>query len=668
MCTVVATNAALDAHRTYNTVCGMTSLWGKPLRVRRTVHPRRNGWCAPPARDQNALSRTLLITLFAQFIPTCSAAVSPTATPTASFTPGASRAPRYIASTVVGDGFVGSGDGTALSAELWNPQGVFVTRSGDLLIADSSNDRVRSLNVYTGVVTTIAGASTAAVGDGGPAINAQIKFPVAFAQDAAGALYVSEWSGHRIRKIYIGGNISTIAGNGFGSTSNDGVVAEGAYINQPWGLVISATGVIYFAESGGYRVRSISTSGILNTLAGGGSIQGDGGQAISASLGTPTAITLVSGKLYILDAYYNSVRTVLISTGIINTVAGTRNYNTDYRGDGGFATAAAMNKPHGLVLDAAGNLIIADSFSHVIRFVVASTGLISTIAGTNTIGSAGDGQDALQMQLSYPYGLAIDAAGNLFVADSGNLRIRKLTLTQCPECAVNVTGTTSPSLTLSSSAAQTASSSPSPATITSTAPLSNTPVSTWAATQPTSGTQAVTSTAAPFVSSSASSSSAATPGSPATPTPSPIIASPLSSNRPTASDSATPAPVTSSAGTQSSMPTSATLYSAATAASSTTTNQWLVVGIVALAGVLVGVFIAYLLCGVRRNKAAHAPRVLAQARPAFVGEGEEEEGGGRHPATEVANPFKRSVGSGVGREEERFAVGRTGFLPVREAS
>lgn len=345
-----------------------------------------------------------------------------------------------IITTVAGNGTYGiSGDGgQAMAAALTDDKEIAADRAGNLCIADSDTNRVRKVTP-AGTITTIAGNGMASFsGDGGPAPFAQLGFAEGVAADAAGNLYIADSVNNRVRKVSIYGTITTIAGNGIAGFSGDGGPAHDAQFQLLTGVVADAAGNLYIADAGNDRVRRISTSGIITTFAGGG-IGGDGGQAASAKLLSATAMTFDNaGNFYILDGLDSRVRKVSTG-GIITTVAGTG--TSGYSGDGGPAASAHLLRPTAIAVDASGNLYIAEGAPLIVvnpfpvgtSFTpgqprirrVSSDGIITTIAGNGSPGYSGDGGPATSAQLSnYVEGVAVDAVGNLYIADTGNLRLR----------------------------------------------------------------------------------------------------------------------------------------------------------------------------------------------------------------------------------------------------
>src|SRR5208283_3417442 len=222
------------------------------------------------------------------------------------------------------------------------------------------------------------------------------------------------------------GVITTLAGNGTAGYSGDGGPATAAELDYPAGVAVDASGNLYIADTNNQRVREVNNStGMITTVAGSGNFAlGDGGPATAAFLNNPMGVAVdASGNLYIADTRNERIREVKLSTGVITTVAGNGTYG--YSGDNGPATAAELEGPQGVVVDASGNLYIADLFSNVIREVNPGTGVITTVAGARTPDYSGDNGPATAAGLSDPDGVAVDASGNLYIADTGNNVIRE---------------------------------------------------------------------------------------------------------------------------------------------------------------------------------------------------------------------------------------------------
>ncbi len=340
-------------------------------------------------------------------------------------------------STIAGLGPTAVGDGAAAaSASLNGPSGAAADAAGNIYIADAANNRIRKIDASTGNISTIAGTGTAGnTGDGAAATSATLSSPYGVALDSDGNVYIADTGNNRVRKVTVSsGNIAALAGTGTAGFTGDGGAAASATLRSPRGVAVDSSGDVYIADSQNERIRKVTIStGNIETIAGTGTAgsSGDGGLATAAQINFPHDLTLdASGNVYICDTFNSLIRKIDVSTGNISTIAGTE--NTGFSGDGGLATAARLNFPRGLTLDAAGNLYIADYSNHRIRRVDTS-GSIETIAGAGTAGLSGDGGLAASAQFNRPYGVAADSAGNIYVADFNNHRVRKLTRMLLPD-------------------------------------------------------------------------------------------------------------------------------------------------------------------------------------------------------------------------------------------
>jgi len=339
--------------------------------------------------------------------------------------------------TVIGTGTNGfNGDNMAgVSTEINAAEGVGVDGAGNFYVADRMNNRIRTTSPASGLIVTVAGNGTAGFsGDGGSAVSAQLNSPVGVTADAMGNLFIGDTNNLRVRRVDSQTTvISEFAGNGFCCFSGDGHPATDAAIIGAGDVFSDPQGNFFIADLGNSAVREVAAStGQIQTVAGnpalGPGFSGDGGPATSARINTPGAVEVDSaGDLFILDFSNNVIREV--TGGVIHTVAGIAGQGGQgYSGDGGPATSAQLDFANGIGLDSAGNLYIADSNNNVVRKVTVATGVIETVAGNHALGAGvgGDGGPATSAQLNFPSAVKVDAAGNIFIADSNNNAIREV--------------------------------------------------------------------------------------------------------------------------------------------------------------------------------------------------------------------------------------------------
>ena len=385
--------------------------------------------------------------------------------------------------TVAGNGEPGhAGDnGPAVAAHLNEPKSLALGANGMLYLADAENHVIRKVDLSSGLIMTVAGRPETDTGtsepvraqapaededpladpptdkaekfvqlsdvsgtvryvvgtgksgrfggDGGPATQAALNFPGAVAVDGHGNLYIADTMNHRVRKVDAAtGTISTIAGTGQHRWSGDGGPATAAALNEPAALAVDDRGNLYIADQSNNRVRKVDlNTGLISTVAGTGETgyTGDGMPAAEAGISGPSGLAIgPDGALYIADTFSGRIRRIDPETGVISTVAGD---GGEYRFSGmpnEFSTS--LSRPYGIALDAAGNLLITDSDSHLIRRWDRKKKIITRLAGSGQARFDGDGGDPLAGSLNYPFGVLVDGAGNVYIADTFNHRIRMI--------------------------------------------------------------------------------------------------------------------------------------------------------------------------------------------------------------------------------------------------
>jgi len=335
-------------------------------------------------------------------------------------------------STIVGTGnqdYTGDG-GQALDADISLPTNIAIDNLGNIYFSEVGNSVIRKV-ATDGIITTVAGmiGQFGFSGDGGIATSAKLDFPTGVGVDTDGNLYICDRNNHRIRKVDENGIITTVAGNGTEGDSGEGQQATSAQLNNPQDIVIDANGNMYICDWLNNKIKKVATNGIITTIAGTGEYgySGDDGLAIAATLKGPFNIALDNtGNVYISDD--DRIRKIN-TNGIITTVAGKQSFG-EFNGDGGLATEAKFNEPRGIAIDASGNIFITDTSNHRIRKVT-TDGIINTIVGTGSTGFFGggfngDGQPGTDTKLRSPSDVVIDGSGNVIITDYKNHRIRKL--------------------------------------------------------------------------------------------------------------------------------------------------------------------------------------------------------------------------------------------------
>jgi prepilin-type N-terminal cleavage/methylation domain-containing protein len=309
----------------------------------------------------------------------------------------------------------GNLDGTGTAARFSYPDGIAIDNSGNFFIADRGNNEIRKMTV-AGVVTTFAGSGAQGASNG-TGTAAQFYYPEGIAIDSSNTLYVTDRANNLIRKITSAGAVSTFAGSGTaGSADGTGTSAQ---FNAPYGIAVDSSGTVYVVDSGNNEVRKITSAGVVTTLAGqitAGNVDGTG---TSAQFSSPYGIVIASsGDLYVADSNNNTIRKVTTG-GTVTTFAG--DGTTGYIDATG--TAAELRHPFGIAVDASGNFYVTDRSNYRIRMIT-SSGVVTTLAGSGTLGSVdGTGTAA---QFYYSQGIAVDGSGALYVVDQGDHRIRKI--------------------------------------------------------------------------------------------------------------------------------------------------------------------------------------------------------------------------------------------------
>jgi sugar lactone lactonase YvrE len=318
---------------------------------------------------------------------------------------------------------------SATTIPLLLPSAIVFDPAGNLYIAETANHVIRKVD-STGNIAIVAGTATQGFsGDAGPATSAQLDSPQGLALDSGNNLYIADTHNHRIRKLNLAtGILTTIAGNGTQGFTGDGGPATSAQLDLPAALALDTQSNLYAADTRNHRIRRIdATTGVITTIAGNGTqgFSGDNGPATAASIDSPTGIALdAANNLYLADTHNHRIRRIDATSGVITTIAGTG--ASGYSGDNALAGTAALALPHGLTIDVAGNLYLADTANNRIRRIDATTGFITTVTGTGTQGFSGDNGPAVAATVDTPRAAVLSPSALLTFADTGNQRIRQL--------------------------------------------------------------------------------------------------------------------------------------------------------------------------------------------------------------------------------------------------
>ena len=355
----------------------------------------------------------------------------------AALVPGQSQAqipPSYTVTTFAGIGTAGydADTSTASTVQFNNPYSIFVDKSGVIWVADQANSRIRKIGTDK-AVTLVAGVGTnGSAGDDASATAAQLYYPCGLVVDGSGNILIADTNNNRIRKVVPGGNITTIAGTGnagFLDQTTDSTDPLSVAFDKPVSLGLDSSGTLYIVDTFNHRIRKMAADGKITTVVGTGdsAYTGDGGLATAATISYPQSIVWdTAGNLYVSDSGNHVIRKVT-ADGTIHTIAG--NGLVGFSGDGGPATSASLNTPKGMAFDSAGNLFFADSFNGRIR-VVKTDGTIATIAGNGGYGDDSGGAPAYSSRLRFPSWVAIAPNGGLYVVDNQNHKIKLLTPSQ----------------------------------------------------------------------------------------------------------------------------------------------------------------------------------------------------------------------------------------------
>ncbi|APU16645.1 MULTISPECIES: SMP-30/gluconolactonase/LRE family protein [Actinoalloteichus] len=332
--------------------------------------------------------------------------------------PGSTGTVDAVVTTVAGSGIGGFGedaDGRAVHTRLHHPTGVTIDMARKILyIADSGNHRVR--RVHHGSITTVAGTGDPGFdGDGGPADAARVTTPTSVAVDHHGTLYIADTGNHRIRKVDTDGTITTVAGTGDPGFDGDGGPANAARVTTPTSVAVDHHGTLYIADTGNHRIRKVDTDGTITTVAGAAE---PGDSTSRGGFSEPVGVAVDrAGSVYVAERGAARVSRIG-TTGLVTVIAGA--------GAASDRGSTRLSRPNGVAVDGRGAVYIADTGCHRIRKV--TSGIVDSIAGTGSPGRGGVGGRAVLTPFDAPNGVALDEYGNMYVADTGSHRIRKIML------------------------------------------------------------------------------------------------------------------------------------------------------------------------------------------------------------------------------------------------
>ena len=322
-----------------------------------------------------------------------------------------------VVTTLAGAGYAGSEDGTGTAASFYSPSGVAVDSFGNIYVADQSNNRIRRIELAGAEVTTLAGSGTANFADG-TGLAASFNNPQGVAVDSSNNVYIGDTTNNRICKITPAGVVTTLAGSGSNSFA-DGTGAAASF-RSPIGVAVDSSGNVYVGDADNHRIRKITPAGVVTTFAGSGSSSFADGTGTAASFNNPRGIAVdSSGNFYVADNGNNRIRKIT-PAGVVTTLAGSGSVGSS----DGTGTAASFSNPFGVAVDLAGNVYVGDYSNNRIRKITPA-GAVTTLAGSGT-GQFADGTGTAA-SFNSPYGVAVDLSGNVYVADQGNRRIRKIT-------------------------------------------------------------------------------------------------------------------------------------------------------------------------------------------------------------------------------------------------